>query len=78
MDQFTNVAFGVAAVLLGFFVLVALWLGIKELGRFFRQFSVAKKITLSPEEASEVREAIDAFRMAKKAEKAADANAAKS
>lgn len=75
MDQLINVAFGVAAVLCGMVLLVALWLGLKELGRYFRQFSTVKKVTLSPEEASEVREAIDAYRMAKKAEKAANAQA---
>lgn len=75
MDQLINVAFGVAAVIFGFVLLWALVLGLKQIGLQVRQFKAAKKVTLSPEEASEVREAIDAYRMAKKAEKAAETKA---
>lgn len=75
MDQIINVAFGVAAVLCGFVILWALTLGLRQIGAQFRQFKAAKKVTLSPEEAAEVKEAINAYRMAKKSEKAANAQA---
>lgn len=75
MDQLINVAFGVIAVIIGFFLIYALMLGLKQLGAQFRSIKAAKKVTLSPEEAAEVREAIDAYRLAKKAEKAANAQA---
>jgi hypothetical protein len=73
MHNIADIMIGVAAVILGFFFLWALVLGMKELGRQFRSYKAAAKVTLSPEEASEYREAIDAYRMLKKAEKAADA-----
>jgi len=72
MHNIADIMLGVAAVILGFFFLWALVLGLKELGRQFRSYKAVSKVTLSPEEASEVREAIDAYRMQKKAEKAVD------
>ncbi len=72
MDQIINVAYGTAAFIFGLIILWALVLGLKQIGLIIRQMKVAKKVTLSPEEASEIREAIDAYRMAKKAEKAAE------
>lgn len=75
MDQLINAAYGAAALLFGFFILWALLLGLKEMGRYFRSVKIAKTFTMSPEEAAEVREAIDSYRMIKKAEKTAEAKA---
>lgn len=72
MDAILNAAYGAAAILFGFFLIWVIFLGLKEVGRYFKSVKIAKSFTLSPEEAAEVREAIDAYRMAKKAEKAAE------
>lgn len=73
MDQLINVGIGVIAVILGFFFIWALILGLAALGQKFKAMNTASKLkfSLSPEDASEVKESIEWLRAKMKAEKAA-------
>ena len=74
-NQLGQIMIGVFAVILGIAVIWALILGLKQIGLHFREYKLYRGSFLKPEDAAEVKEAIEAYRLQKKAEKAAGVKA---
>jgi hypothetical protein len=70
-ENLGQIMIGVFAVIFGIAVIWALILGMKQIGLHFKDYNTYRGNVLSRDEAAEVKEAIEAYRTAKKAEKAA-------